>query len=288
MKSNQMNKSQFSKKAIVAAIGVCGLLGGVSNIANAAVTDRVYFSAAPLVLVWGTNVAGNPAVVSDFVLLTTATGTPGADLIGASVLPVVTGSMTAVPQTPTGNSLFPVNNVAGAPAGGGVLTDAGTAGQLDAADTYTAFGLTATTDLGFTTGPQAHSFYVASNAAFDIFAQTGAATYTGNFSAANVPLTALTWSMTLSAAATTDAGVTWGGAAAQDPSTGGTGIIAATNLNSFTAATKVFDGGRRTAAAAGAILSQSVRFTAQYGMDYDLSMGAGSVSVPVTYTVYTP
>jgi hypothetical protein len=195
--------------------------------------------------------------------------------------------MTAVPQAPAGNSLLSVTNPAAAPAGGGVLTDAGTTGLLDAADTFTAFGLTATTGIGFASGPQAHSFYVASNAAFDIFAQTGAATYAGNFSVANVPLTAITWSMTI-ATSGADGGVTWGGAAAQDPTTGGTGILAATNLNAFTTATKVFDGGRRTAAAAGAILAQSVRFTAQYGLNYDLSMGSGSVSVPVTYTIFTP
>jgi hypothetical protein len=279
MKTNKLNK-------VAAALAIAGVAAGVTA-ANAAVADRVYFAAAPLVLVWGTDTAGNPAVVSDFVLLTTASGTAGADLIAANVLPVITGTMTAVPQTPTGNSLLNVTNAAAAPAGGGVLTDAGTANLLDAADSFTAFGLQATTGLSFASAPQRHSFYVASNAAFDIFAQTGAATYAGNFTAATVPLSAISWSMAV-ATSGTDGAVTWGGAAAQDPSTGGTGVAAATNLNAFTAATRVFNGGRRTAAATGAILGQSVRFTAQYGLNYDLSMGAGSVSVPVTYTVYTP
>jgi hypothetical protein len=135
MNCKQITTATRSKKALVAAMTLAGLLGGLTNNATAAVTDRVYFAAAPLVLVWGTNGAGNPAVVSDFVLLTTASGTAGADLIAANVLPVVTGSMTAVPQTPTGNSVLTVNNPAGAPAGGGVLTDAGTVGELDAADT---------------------------------------------------------------------------------------------------------------------------------------------------------
>lgn len=283
MKQNQTQ----SRKQVVAAAVAAALIVGTSVSADAAVTDRVYFSAAPIVLVWGTDASGNPAVVSDFVLLTTATGTAGSDLIAANVIPVITGSMTAVPQTPTGNSLMSVNNAAAAPAGGGAFTDAGTTGLLDAADTYTAFGLTATTSLGFTAAPHAHSFYVASNSAFDIFAQAGAATYTGNFSAGNVPLSAISWSMAISTSGT-DGGVTWGGASAQDPTTGGTGLAAATNLGAFAAATKVFDGGRRTAAASGSILAQSVRFTAQYGLSYDLSMGSGSVSVPVTYTVYTP
>ena len=278
-----MTFNSFSRKALAAAVAatVCGS-------ASAAVTDRVYFSAAPLVLVWGTDASGNPAVVSDFVLVNTASGTPGTDLTAASVIPVITGSMTPVPNAPTGNSLYAITNPAAAPASGGVVTDAGTAGQLDAADTYTAFGLGATTNIAFAAGPQSHSFYVASNSAFDIFAQTGAATYTGNFTAGTVPLTAVTWAMSISTAATTDGGVSWGGAAAQNPTGAGTGVIAATTLGSFAAATKVFDGGQRTAAAAGSILAQSVRFTVQYGLNYDLSLGTGSVSVPVTYTVYTP
>ncbi|MEO8102397.1 MAG: hypothetical protein ABI790_07720 [Betaproteobacteria bacterium] len=273
----------FAHKALALAVAA-----GIAGSASAAVTDRVYFSAAPLVLVWGTDATGNPAVVSDFVLVNTASGTAGTDLTAASVIPVITGSMTAVPTAPSGNSLYAITNPAAAPAGGGVLTDAGTAGQLDAADTYTAFGLGATTNIGFSAGPQSHSFYVASNTGFDIFAQTGAVAYTGNFNAGSVPLTAITWSMSLSTAATTDAGVSWGGAAAQNPTGAGTGILAATSLNAFAAPTKVFDGTQRTALAAGTILAQSVRFSVQYGLNYNLSMGAGSVSVPVTYTVYTP
>ena len=138
-----MTFNSFSRKALAAAVAatVCGS-------ASAAVTDRVYFSAAPLVLVWGTDASGNPAVVSDFVLVNTASGTPGTDLTAASVIPVITGSMTPVPNAPTGNSLYAITNPAAAPAGGGVVTDAGTAGQLDAADTYTAFGLGATVTPG--------------------------------------------------------------------------------------------------------------------------------------------
>ena len=73
-----MKFNSFSRKALAAAIAatVCGS-------ASAAVTDRVYFSAAPLVLVWGTDASGNPAVVSDFVLVNTASGTPGTDLTAA-------------------------------------------------------------------------------------------------------------------------------------------------------------------------------------------------------------
>jgi hypothetical protein len=286
IKSINATQATPAKAILAAAIGA-GLAIAASTNTVAAITDRVYFAAAPIVLVWGTDTAGNPAVVSDFVMLTTASGTAGADLIAANVLPVITGTMTAVPQTPTGNSLLAISNAAAAPAGGGVLTDNGTANLLDAADTMTAFGLTATTNVGFAAGPQRHSFYVASNAPFDIFAQTGAATYAGSFTAATVPMSAISWTMAV-ATSGTDGTVTWGGAAAQDPSTGGTGVLAATNLGAFTAATRVFNGGRRTAAAAGSILGQSVRFTAQYGLNYNLSMGAGSVNVPVTYTVYTP
>jgi len=278
-------KSRISINAAAVAAALECLFAAV--VSSAAVTDRVYFSAAPMVLVWAKDASGNPAVVSDFVLLTTASGTAGADLMGANVIPVIAGSMTAVPQAPSGSSLLTISSPAAAPAGGGSWTNAGTVGVLDAADSFTAFGLSATTTLGFATGPQRHSFYVASNTAFDIFAKTGTAAYTGNFTALNVPLTAVTWNMSI-ATSGTDGNVTWGGGAAQDPSPGGSGVAAATNLAAFSSATKVFGGGRRTAAGAGSIKAQSVRFTAQYRLNYEFSMGAGSVSVPVTYTVYTP
>jgi len=61
---------------------------------------------------------------------------------------------------------------------------------------------------------------------------------------------------------------------------------------------KVFDGGRKTAASTGALAAQSVRFDSVYTLDsdtatagtqgYDLSMGVGTLQADVTYTVFVP
>ena len=59
---------------------------------------------------------------------------------------------------------------------------------------------------------------------------------------------------------------------------------------------KVFDGGRRTASAPGSIMQHAVSFQSRYnlrgsaitGNNYDFSMGVGSVSADITYTIYTP
>jgi hypothetical protein len=271
-------KSNLMMKTLAA-----GIVAGFATQANAVVTDYVYFRAAPIVMVWAASSTPTAApVIADFVMLTTASGTAGADLIaGTNVVPVVTGTMTAIPTAaPAGYSLMSFTGATS----GGVFTDNAATGELNAADALTETGLDATTDIGFAANTQQHSFYVASNAAFDVFALTGALTTTGDFS--TLADSDISWSMAISTTGT-DGAITYG-ANAQDPTTGGTGIIAATNLGSFSAQTKVFDGGRRTAASAGAIIAQSVRFTATYGLAYDLSMGTGSVWVPVTYTIYTP
>ena len=57
-------------------------------------------------------------------------------------------------------------------------------------------------------------------------------------------------------------------------------------------ATVVFAGTERTAASAGNIVSQSVRFDASYTLGsvagYDLSQGAGSVEAELAYTIFIP
>ncbi len=264
----------FARKAMAVAIaaGICGS-------ASATVTDRVHFRAAPVVLVWGADGGGAAPVVSDFVLVNTGSGTAGSDLIAANVTPVITGSMTPVPAAATTDSIYSITGATS----GGAFTDAGTIGALDAADSYTAFGLDATTDLTFAAAGQSHSFYIASNAAFDINAQVAAPTTN---TLTGVTGTNITWAMAL-ATAGTDGGVTWG-ANAQDPTVGGgLGFTVPANL-AVVANTKVYDGGRLTAASTGTILGQSVRFTATYGLNYDLSQGAGTITVPVTYTIFTP
>ena len=60
--------------------------------------------------------------------------------------------------------------------------------------------------------------------------------------------------------------------------------------------TKVFDGGQRTARARGSIMDHAVSFQSRYnllgspitGNNYDLSLGTGTLSAEIVYTVYTP
>ena len=91
------------------------------------------------------------------------------------------------------------------------------------------------------------------------------------------------------------------GSAAQDPSLGGIGPEPTlTTLGDFRggASVKVYDGGRRTAASAGTISEQSVRFDLSYALDgdaniagvqpFDLSFGNGTISMFMVYTVFAP
>lgn len=265
--------SKWMMKTLAAGVAL-----GLAGQAHAAITDFVYFRAAPIVMVWGANAAGTTPIVSDFVLVNTASFTAGVDLIGgANVRPVVTGSMTAIPTTmPTGDSLFSVTGVATP-----TFSDAGTAGALDALDTFTAWALDATSDISFT-ATQNHSFYVASNSPFRIHAVTGAATGTGDL--ASLAMTAISWSMAENVNGT-DGGVTYGMNAQTTVPT----FSAGTDLSTFAGAgAEAVNATVRTAASAGTILGHSVRFTATYGLNYDLSMGAGTLEVPVTYTIYSP
>lgn len=280
------------KKLTALSLAIAGLLVSVQT--NAAVQDTAFFRALPMVVVWGADASAEGAptanpVASDFVLLVGTTGTAGSDIISpGNVFPVVTGTLTPASQTPVAGTgtLVSVTGQAAAPAGGGVLTDNAAVGFLNAADTMTAFGIQAATAITSPANTLKRSFYVASNSKFDLFAQTGAVTATGDFGA----LTAanLSWTMAITPAGT-DGGLAFG-ANAQDPTTGGSGVSTATNLGAFTAPTKVYGGGRKTALTNGGLASQSVRFDVAYGLvgGYNFSLGAGTLSVPVTYTVYNP
>jgi hypothetical protein len=279
------------KKISALSLAIAGLLGTIQS--NAAVTDVAFFRALPMVIVWGADAAAEGAptanpVASDFVLLGGTAGTAGSDIITGNVFPVITGTLTPAPQNPvaTTGSLVAVTNAAALPAGGGVLTDNAAVGVLNAADSMTKFGIQSTTAVGIAANAVKRSFYVASNAGFDIFAQTGAVTTTGDFTTLNA--SSIGWSMAITVAGT-DGGLAFG-ANAQDPTTGGTGILAGTTLNTFATPTKVFDGGRKTAATTGNLAAQSVRFDVTYalGSGYNFALGAGSIAVPVTFTVFNP
>lgn len=289
------------------------LVGGVAaslmaGTAYASVIDRPFFQVLGVVVVWGADSTGTAPVVSDFVLLTPASGTAGADLIADDVRAVVTGSLDPISATGVGGPGSDVTNATS----GGVFTDANSNGVLDADDTLSAFGIDATTDVDGLVGPAQHrsSFYVASNAAFDIYAEATNIGGTGELRDAT-DYEDIKLAMNIEVAGNVidgDASSLAFGSAAQDPSGAatvldGAGLPVATNngfvptvddLSDITGgATKLFQGGQRTAATTGSLSEQSVRFNSVYTLDngtggYDLSQGAGTVFADVTYTIFVP
>ena len=126
------------------------------------------------------------------------------------------------------------------------------------------------------------SFYVASNTAFSINGQASVENQSGDFD-----LDTIGYDLDVMVNGT-DGSITFGGSA-QNPN--GT-FPAIADLSELNTATPVFQGDRRTAAATGAIVDQSVRFDATYtlgaGGAYDLSQGAGEIEAAVVYTVFVP
>lgn len=287
----------MSLKKLALAGGVASAL--MAGTAYASVIDRPFFQVLGVVVVWGADSTGTAPVVSDFVLLTPASGSAGADLISGDVTAVVTGSLTPISATGVGGT---GSNVSGATSGG-VYADGNTNGVLDAGDSLTAFGIDAATDVDGIVGPASHesSFYVASNAAFDIYAESTGLGGSGELFAAT-SYEDIKLAMSIDVAGNVvdgDATSLEFGSAAQNPTGAGPtdGFVAAvddlSDING--AASKVFQGGQRTAASVGSLSEQSVRFNSVYTLDsgagvggYDLSQGAGTVFADVTYTIFVP
>jgi len=292
----------MSFKKLAIAGGVTASL--LASSAYASVIDRPFFQVLGVVVVWGgtdfDDNGGSAPVVSDFVLLTPASGSAGADLIGGAaddVYSVVTGSLTPIDSAGTAVTATATVDPVSGQTSGGVFTDNGTAGVLDAADTLTAFGIDGSTDVDGLVSNHESSFYVASNAAFDIYAHADATTvvatgdFSGTYDESNI-------SFDMAITVSGNDGLAFGGNA-QNPTGAGTGIITTIDsLDDLAASTKVFDGGQRTAASNGALAAQSVRFDSTYELDsdtgtvgiqgYDLSMGVGTLQADVTYTIFVP
>jgi len=148
----------MSFKKLALAGGVAASL--MATTAYASVIDRPFFQVLGVVVVWGG---------TDFQNSTT-TDSEGNVISTPGQAPVVSDFVLLTPAPVTGETT------------GGTFTDGGTAGVLDAADTLTAFGINAETDIsGGLVGSHNSSFYVASNAAFDIFAQSSNVLATGDF-----------------------------------------------------------------------------------------------------------
>ena len=290
------------------------LVGGMTaslmaGTAYASVIDRPFFQVLGVVVVWGAdgNAAGaNAPVVSDFVLLTEGSGNAGADLIGGTAqdtFTVLTGSLSPIAAGEAGSAAV-VDPVTGRTSGASGVTEgtgAGSlAGVLDATDSLAAFGIDANTDVNGLVNQHTSSFYVASNAAFDIYAKAENLVGTGDFdttvASPTVGYDDISLSMAVVAGTSTTDGIITFGANSQNPGdfVNGVETAAGEGLDSMTGANglKVFDGTQRTAASVGSLAQQSVRFDNTYtfgdGTGYDLSLGAGSLTADVTYTIFVP
>jgi hypothetical protein len=293
----------FKKLALVGGM-TASLMAGT---AYASVIDRPFFQVLGVVVVWGAdgNAAGsNAPVVSDFVLLTEGSGNAGADLIGGTAqdtFTVLTGSLSPIEGGSAASGTV-IDPVTGRTTGAAGVTEgaSGSAGVLDATDSLAAFGIDNSTDVNGLVNQHTSSFYVASNAAFDIYAKAENLVGTGDFdttvASPTVGYDDISLSMAVVAGtATTDGTITFG-ANSQNPGdfVNGVETAAGEGLDSMTGANglKVFDGTQRTAASVGSLAQQSVRFDNTYtfgdGTGYDLSLGAGSLTADVTYTIFVP
>ncbi len=243
--------------------------------ASASIIDRPHFKVLGVVIVWAANDAdGSTPIATDFVIGDAS----DTDLIAADGRTVVTGSLTATADAAAVASAgFSALDLDGTEIGDGD-------GDLDLDDTFAAFDVTTATITGAALTYNS-SFYVASNTAFGINAEVQSSTVTGDFALADI-------GYTLASTQTgTDGALTFGGNANDVGATGT--FTAPADLGAFVpGANQVFESTQRTAASVGNIVSQSVRFDAEYtlgaGAGYDLSQGAGSVEAQLAYTVYVP
>jgi len=283
--------------AILAGVAIWG-----TSISSASVIDRPYFRANSIVIVFGASDfeqnGGEAPVVFDFNLLNTASGTEANDLISADGRSINynTGRYNPIQDGSNSGWELQVNDSTF----GGDFISAAPNQTLDANDSYTAFGLDDDTDIDLLgNGARAARFFVASNTAFDIFGEASNIEATGDFS--SLDYSNIRYRLRLQVSG--GSGVNRWGNDAQDPATGGAGIVLGANGGPLatledmaSGPVKVFDGGRRTARRLGSIMSQAIGFQSRYnlrgaginGNNYDFSMGTGALAADITYTVYTP
>ncbi len=271
------------------------------SVANAGVNDRPFFRANAVVIVFGgsdfSENGGVAPYVFDFALLNDDTpATAATDLILADGVTINfnTNSYNPISNGQDSGWEYQINN----PTFGGQFNSAAPHQTLDADDSYNAFGLDDTTDIDLLGGGGRSSrFYVASNAPFDIFGEARNLETSGDF--VGLDYSNIRYRLRINVAG--GSGANRWGARAQNPSTGGSGVVIGgaglwTLDDLSTGPVKVFDGGQRTAAAPGGLMQQAVSFQSRYnlrqagvnGNNYDFSMGAGGIGAEVVYTIYTP
>jgi len=293
----QVKRSSFK---FVSAIALIAASFAVP--AQAEVVDRPFFKASSIVIVFGADDfqenGGVAPVVYDFYLLDNlGSGVAGNDIIGVDGRTINFNNQRFNPIQ-SGDSSGREFEVNDATFGGDFLSAAPNQ-TLDANDAYTAFGLDNDTDIDLLGGGgRASRFFVASNTAFDVYGQASDFQATGAFS--GLDFTNIRYRLRYQV--TGGGGVNRWGQSAQDPAIGGSGVVLGQDGTLFTlddmaaGPTKVFDGGQRTARINGSIMQQAIGFQARYnlrraginGNNYDFSMGTGTVSAEITYTIYTP
>ncbi len=264
--------------------------------AEASVIDRPFFRANAVVIIFSggdfIENNGEAPLVHDFVLLdNVASGTAGNDVIAQDGVPV-NFPFDPISDGSSGGWPFQITGQTS----GGVYDNNPSFQMLDANDSYTAFGIDNSTDIDLL-GTQVRFawFFVASNTAFDIYAEASNLVRNGDFSGLgyeNIGYQLLEFSPASPSI----------GQRSQLASIGGNGIIIGSNANGFSlddisgGQTKVYDGGRRTARIPGSIAQQATGFASVYrlrgspitGNNYDFSMGTGILSADVTYTIFAP
>ncbi len=268
--------------------------------ASADIYDDVLIQVGGQVYVWGADdsYANAPQVRDVFLVDPASPGTQATDLDpGAEGTPLITGTLNPItdPSTVTADMGLMMSVVSSPSGAGPFFTDTDSDGYLSIMDSFTPFLIDDSTDVTLDPGGIEHSFYVASNCVFDIYAWSSLISTGGTFGS-TLTLADISYAIAVDggSGSITD-GVTtisWG-ANSQDPSGGGGAVNPGgfTNLDNFsTTFAKVMDGGQLTAASLGTIATQSAQITNTYGLigTYDLSMGTGQIWAQVIYTIYNP
>jgi hypothetical protein len=271
--------------------GLVGLLCGSANWspAMAGQNDRPHFKVLGTVIVWGADNGGTAPTVTDFVV-DDSVGAGDSDLIAEDGFTVVTGTLLpSIDSSSLSAVASRVFNVQNSSNGNGDIDSNGN-GETDAGDT---FELGNNTRLGLRDSVSRTSFYVASNVAFNIDGQ--AVRVVGRND--NV-MQKIYWDMSVTQSGTSEFDF---GAQSQLPHSTGPagGVDTFSSLFEMMTPRTVFAGDQRTAAAAGSIADQSVRFDVVYTLGHwqgyslstnhtNLAEGVYEVEAEVVYTVWVP
>lgn len=265
---------------------------GAAGPASADTESRFQVRIDPALIVWAADEDGGSPVVTDFIV---GRGlAPERDLIADDGFAVLTGALTPTQGMSgdfgTAGRMFAV----GSSPDGNFTVDGNGNGATDPGDTLAPFRLSDQTDIGVANAPVRTSFFVASNAPFNIDAQ---ATRTRGLT--DLWMLFINWDMTVTRTGNAS-GMSFG-TQAQLPHSAGPdgGIFQTFTLLSLINRRTVFTGNRATAASPGSIMDQSVRFDVTYELGqptgYDLSDGAVQLEigtfdleVEVVYTMWIP